>query len=351
MLFRYIKTLFYLFPLFLVGIFFIATEIQAQSYVLTATVEISVCGNDEMEAPAEECDGYDFGGYSCVNYGYDGGSLACFNDCTLDYSACTTDTDDPPPSGGGGGGGGGGGEQITSVNFSGRAYPMSSVTILKDGQVSIQTIAGPDARFAASLTGLAPGNYTFSLYSEDINNNRSALFTFSVYISNGASTNISGIYITPTISVDKSQVRRGDNIAIFGQTVPDSDVTISVNSDPEYFKYTDADEDGIYLYNFDSSVLVMGSHLTKSKSAVAGEISTYGQSISFLVGDSNILKEGDSCGAGTGDVNCDSSVDLIDFSIAAYWYQRSNPPSNSDLNNDGKVDLVDFSIMAYYWTG
>ena len=85
--------------------------------------------------------------------------------------------------------------------------------------------------------------------------------------------------------------------------------------------------------------------------AVAGEISTYGQSISFLVGDSNILKEGDSCGAGTGDVNCDSSVDLIDFSIAAYWYQRSNPPSNSDLNNDGKVDLVDFSIMAYYWTG
>ena len=104
MLFRYIKTLFYLFPLFLVGIFFIATEIQAQSYVLTATVEISVCGNDEMEAPAEECDGDDFGGYSCVNYGYDGGSLACFNDCTLDYSACTTDTDDPPPSGGGGGG-------------------------------------------------------------------------------------------------------------------------------------------------------------------------------------------------------------------------------------------------------
>ncbi len=95
----------------------------------------------------------------------------------------------------------------------------------------------------------------------------------------------------------------------------------------------------------------MGSHVTKSKSALDGEISSYGQSISFLVGDSNILKEGDSCGAGTGDVNCDSSVNLIDFSIAAYWYKRPIPPTNVDLNDDGKVDLVDFSIMAYYWTG
>ena len=236
MLFKYIKNLFYLFPLLLVGIFFVFTQIQAQSYVLTATVDISVCGNNEMEIPAEECDGDDFGGYSCINYGYDGGSLACNSDCTLDYSGCTTDdpVDDPPP------GGGGGGVIIlpptTTVNFSGRAYPMSSVTILKDGQVAIQTIAGPDARFAASLTGLAAGNYTFSLYSEDINGHRSALFTFSVYVSSGASTNISGIYITPTIDIDKSQVKRGDNLAIFGQTVPDSNVTISVNSEPEYFK-------------------------------------------------------------------------------------------------------------------
>ena len=351
MLPKYIKNLFYLFPLFLVGIFFVFNNIQAQSFVVTATVEISVCGNDIMEVPAEECDGDDFGGYSCVNYGYDSGDLICNIDCTLDYSSCVTDPDDPDPPPPGGGGGGGDEEQTTSVNFSGRAYPLSSVTILKDGQVAVQTISGPDARFAVTLSGLSAGNYTFSVYSEDINGRRSALFTFSVYVSSGASTNISGIYITPTIDVDKSQVKRGDNIAIFGQTIPDSDVTISVNSEPEYFRYTDADEDGIYLHSFDSSILSMGSHVTKSKSALDGEISSYGQSISFLVGDSNILKEGDSCGAGTGDVNCDSSVNLIDFSIAAYWYKRPIPPTNVDLNDDGKVDLVDFSIMAYYWTG
>jgi hypothetical protein len=49
-------------------------------------------------------------------------------------------------------------------------------------------------------------------------------------------------------------------------------------------------------------------------------------------------------------------VNLVDFSIAAYWYKR---PLSADfkvkeaakLNGDGKIDLVDFSIMAYYWTG
>ena len=41
----------------------------------------------------------------------------------------------------------------TNVTFSGSAYPLSQVFILKDGQVALQTIAGPDANFSASLGG------------------------------------------------------------------------------------------------------------------------------------------------------------------------------------------------------
>jgi hypothetical protein len=49
-------------------------------------------------------------------------------------------------------------------------------------------------------------------------------------------------------------------------------------------------------------------------------------------------------------------VDLVDFSIAAYWYKQPLSDAfkkieKAELNGDGKVDLVDFSIMAYYWTG
>jgi hypothetical protein len=52
-----------------------------------------------------------------------------------------------------------------------------------------------------------------------------------------------------------------------------------------------------------------------------------------------------------GDSNGDGRVNLVDFSIAAYWYKRANPPASADLNGDGKVDLVDSSIMAFNWTG
>lgn len=51
-----------------------------------------------------------------------------------------------------------------------------------------------------------------------------------------------------------------------------------------------------------------------------------------------------------GDLNCDSRVDLVDFSILLYnWGVPKNPIA--DLNNDGQVDLVDFSILLYWWTG
>ena len=52
-----------------------------------------------------------------------------------------------------------------------------------------------------------------------------------------------------------------------------------------------------------------------------------------------------------GDVNADCKVNLVDFSIVAYWYGRTNPPKTVDINGDGKINLVDFSIMAYNWTG
>ena len=74
---------------------------------------------------------------------------------------------------------------------------------------------------------------------------------------------------------------------------------------------------------------------------------------SFTVGTENVYEQ--SSGSSTcvvrADLNGDCSVNLVDFSILAYWYKRSGFPAAYDLNGDGKIDLVDFSIMAYYWTG
>jgi len=344
------------FLLFIMGIIFslpvIYLSLNNYSFLANASsvnvsaVIITQCGDGVID-PGEQCDGIDLGGATCQSLGYTGGTLSCKPSCEFNTSACTSGD-------GGGGGGGGGGGYIppveTRVNFSGRAYPKSTVTLLKDAQIAASTAAGADSNFQISLSGISAGNYIFSVYSEDKNGNRSSLLTFPVGVTSGVTTNVSGIFIAPTIAVDKSEVKRGDNIAIFGQSVPNSEIIISVSSDEEFFNKVNADASGVYLYNFDTSPLAMEQHFTKSKAAHNGEISSFSKTISFLVGTKNVVAKPTEV-VSKGDMNNDKQVNLVDFSITAYWYKRPSPPASVDLNSDGKVDLVDFSIMAYFWTG
>jgi len=221
--------------------------------------------------------------------------------------------------------------------------------------VAAKTIAGRDAKFQVDLTGLSVGNYLFSVYSDDNEGKRSSLFTFPITVMAGVTINVSGIFISPTLEVDKREVKQGDNISIFGRSVPNSQVTINVNSENDFFRRIAADEDGFYLYNFDTSLLENGWHYTKSKSAIDTKlVSNFSNLVSFTVGKRNVLKEGRV--VTRSDLNGDGRVNLVDFSIMAFWYKR---PLSSDFterekeyfNGDGVIDLIDFSIMAYYWTG
>ncbi len=267
------------------------------------------------------------------------------------------------PSGGGSGGSGGGGgsgytppPSQTSVIFSGRAYPKSTVTILKDAQVAVTTVADSAANFQTTLSNLTGGNYFFSVYSEDNKGNRSSLLTFPISITVGATTTVSGIFIAPSIATDKSEVKRGDYIAIFGQSAPQADIIIAVSSEEEFFVKIVTDKEGIYLHNFDTAVLDYGQHFAKAKASVGNlEISSYSKTRGFIVSTKTVLAESSKIGI-KGDLNGDGKVNLIDFSIAAYWYKRVLSVDfiaieGKVLNDDGRIDLVDFSIMAYYWTG
>jgi hypothetical protein len=51
----------------------------------------------------------------------------------------------------------------------------------------------------------------------------------------------------------------------------------------------------------------------------------------------------------TADYNCDGFVNIVDFSILIYWFDRMPVPPEIDLTQDDRVDLRDFSVMAYYW--
>lgn len=301
--------------------------------------------------PAPQCfDGQDNDGDTFIDFPND-----------PDCSSYTDDQEAATPSGGGGGGGGGGSSggtrpPETGVTFSGRAYPLSKVTILKDGVIAVETIAGQDARFRVSIGDLTPGNYNFTVRATDENGVTGNPFSFPVFISQGSTTDVTGIFLAPTIDVDKTEVRKGDDIVIFGQTVPESDVTIEVNSETQVFIDTASDEDGVYLYNFNSTPLEYGGHSSRSKTNLeTGESSGFGRRVSFRVGDQNIPKTPGQT-ACSADLNQDGKVNLVDFSIAAFWYNKTlageiiSTESNC-LNGDGKINLVDFSILAFNWTG
>jgi len=252
------------------------------------------------------------------------------------------------------GGGGGGGVAVVGppqILFKGLAYPASKITILKDGQLAAVTLTGLDAKFEVGLSGLSNGDYNFGIWAIDSAGQRSTTRTFYLAIISGVNLVVSGIFLPPTISLDKAEVKRGDLLNIFGQTVPSVEVSVTISSEEPLFKKVSANEKGIWFYKLDTSEIDYGEHTAKARSTTKEDISDFSQLAHFIVSASSrenpilkswILK---------GDFNNDNKVNLIDFSIAAYWYKRPSPPQKIDLDSNGIVDLVDFSIMAYYWTG
>lgn len=244
---------------------------------------------------------------------------------------------------------------VTGVTFVGRAYPLSRVELLKDGQIVASILAGPDARFSITVSGVNAGSHNFSIVAIDDNGRRSRALVFPITLASGVTIDVGGLYLAPTLAVDKDEVKQGDNIAIFGQTTPDSEVTIGIASENETFYITSSDDDGVFLYNHDTTFLEKGDHEARAKSTIDGEISDFGYSVAFIVGDETIRRDEGICPL-KGDLNGDCRVNLFDFSIAAYWYkltlsEQFSVIETERLNNDGVIDIFDFSIMAYYWTG
>jgi hypothetical protein len=167
---------------------------------------------------------------------------------------------------------------------------------------------------------------------------------------------IDSIFVAPTLVGDKIEVKKGDPIVLFGQSFPISDVTLEINSPEQFFVKTKADKDGIYLHNFDSSVLEFGDHHAKARSTADQSISSQSAVYEFAVGTKNVYSNYSANCSKKADLNGDCKVNLVDFSIVAFWYLRPLTLAfvlreSEHLNGDGKVNLVDFSIMAFHWTG
>ena len=255
-----------------------------------------------------------------------------------------------------------------NVTFEGLAYPNAFVTILRDGSVIATVDAGSNSLFSKLLTAVPAGTSTFGILAEDTQGKISTTIELTISLANGTTTTISNIFLPPTIAVAPT-IQEGDTVRIFGQIFPGSRVSIFINSLLRQFVTSGGN--GEWEYNIDSSALGLGIHTTKAKAtSPGGAISDFSETKLFEIVKKITLPPGfpplppgipgvptvpfppppspqiPSCPHG--DLNGDKRVDLIDFSIMLFWWERA--AECPDQNQDGIVDIIDVSILLFWWT-
>lgn len=285
--------------------------------------------------------------------------------------ATSSEVSATPIAGGGSGSGGGGGSytppnqtpasQSGTLNFSGSAYPLGVVHLLRDGAIIKSTTTDMLGNFTISTILPAASNYQLGFSGLDTLGRFSSLLVVDAAVGAGQVKNISGIFLSPTLDADKESVRVDDSLGISGYAYPNSTVTLLVSRDPLFVNTVRTVEipvalSGWYTYRFTvTDDFSPGLYFGKTRWATGGNVSALSEPVQFIVADESKKKEARECRLG--DLNDDGHVDLVDFSIATYWYKKSplrEPFASKEaacLNNDHKVDLYDFSLMAYYWTG
>jgi hypothetical protein len=238
----------------------------------------------------------------------------------------------------------------TRVILQGRAHPLSSVTILKDGRIIGIVTADSLANFRKEIVDITPGIRTFGIWAQDIYERRSLTLSFTTNVRAEMITVINGLFLSPTIDLDRITIPRGETLNILGITAPQSDVSIFINSSPQIIRETQAGDDGVWFYAFNTLPLEEGSYSVRVRATCPeGLQSPFSGALAFTVGEKvpeiiypQIIYP-------QADLNEDGRINLIDLSILLFWWGKFDP--RVDQNGDKIINLIDFSIMMYWWTG
>lgn len=237
----------------------------------------------------------------------------------------------------------------TIVVFRGLAYPSSTVTIQRGATILATVGVDAQARFDVSAGSQPAGINTYTLFAEDSSGHVGRSYSFTIAITTGTTTTISGIFLSPTIEVDQTVISPSETVTVSGSTAPSSQVTVFVSSEEELTFQTLASAAGIYVQQVLGSDVGLGDHNARTKAvSTASEISGFSDTVAFTV----TAETPDLCaGRNRADLNCDGKVNLVDFSILLFYWRKPSPFANErvDLNLDDEVTLVDLSILLFNW--
>jgi hypothetical protein len=277
------------------------------------------------------------------------------NDYVLSFTLAPTPISNTSVTQGGGGGTSGvgpfpNGSSVlyqASVSLAGYTSPGSTVEILKDGSQVLATQALGNGSFLANVSGLERGTYTFSAYSVDAVQRKSASYSATMAVGAATVNNVNNIILPPSISLENNSIPIGGKAVISGMAPPNSSIEISIAPKVGTASTFSASSTatGLWGLTTDAGALPGGLYTVKARTTFQLTQSDYSIPLSLGVGQAAVSNSGV---CGNPDLNGDKKVNLVDFSI-----QLSNWGTDGagDLNCDGKVNLADFSILLFNWTG
>jgi hypothetical protein len=273
-----------------------------------------------------------------------GGSFLVFsNEDTATPVAAVTPS--PTPSSGGG-------FIQGRIYISGTAYPNSAVTVTRDAFIVSNLTADFSGNFSTTINNQPPGTYTYTFYATDADGSKSATIGYERTIQHFVQAGLSGVIVPPTLRSSNSSVKQGESITFTGYTAPNAPVTLTFTGQKNFTQNVTSVGNGNYTYSLATSPLSKGTYYIRANSVVNGQTSNNSYSVMFIVGDVTVVPPpAGQCKRS--DLNCDGSVNLVDFSILLYFWDQRDFSRNSrvDIDGDGDADLKDLSIMLYDWTG
>lgn len=282
-------------------------------------------------------------------------SLACVwaatitEDEVLDITAVVVDPTATP-----GAGGPSNPQTQGTVTLSGFTFPNAKLKLLKDGAVTTTLIANQDGTFQIVINSLPFGNYQFSVFAEDSLGVTSAPYTINVSVYSTQPYTFSNIIIPPTISSNTLLVEVGKQFYVRGYAPSGSIVSLEI---PGYSVVgsTTADVTGYYQISATAN-LSANTYNFRTKASYNNISSPYSKPIQITFynqpqpGEPGIPVPPSQLSSCV-DYNHDQRINLIDFSILIFWFEKNDPPPSIDCNADRVVDIKDFSILMYFWTG
>jgi len=259
---------------------------------------------------------------------------------------------------GGGGSSSGGGEDGTKlpqadVRIDGWAYPSSNISFVKDGVLLTTKSAGSVGEFSYLIEGSDRGSYTFGLYAVDSEGGRSATYSSTLWLRPDTLNILGNVMLPPTIHAAEASLDPGTSLVLHGYSAPYAVITtwlrpkLAEVSSSDIVATSTAGSNGKWSLTIPTAGLSNGTYELVAQGKMKDGLVESDKSARKTIGIGVSVPDGD-C-VSMGDLNCDTLVNLVDFSILLFNWNK--PSDIADVNADGIVSLPDFSIMLYNWTG